>query len=79
MRCLIALIYLANLKDSLNSHPLGRDSKGDTLEITTYSTQGKAVGTKHRYDRSRPGQRCITYHDKEVTNIKQTNKTKGDK
>lgn len=40
------------------------------MEINTHSTRGKVVGKKFRQDRSVPGQRCVTYHDYDVSEIK---------
>jgi len=44
------------------------------MEVTTYSTHGNPVGTKIRHDNSRPGQRCVTYH-----NVEDVKKTSGSK
>lgn len=43
------------------------------MKITTYSTHGKPVGEKFVNDKSKPGQRCITYSNVEV----KTTKTNG--
>ena len=45
--------------------------------IDTYSCSGKKIGTKHRYDRSVPGQRCVTYHNEAPAKNKQNKIKEG--
>lgn len=47
-------------------------------QITTYSSRNKPIGTKHRNDKSVPGQRCITYSNvEETTTTNKINKKEG--
>jgi hypothetical protein len=40
------------------------------MQVKTYSCRGKEVGVKYRVDKSKPGQRCVTYHDVEPSKKK---------